>query len=412
MSLLVCSLKNRECMLQRCENCPDPNHLKNHIISEWFKELDEDEEITYQQWQTTDRCNLVTMTTSIEEYIDYLVSKLEKLTSHSYLTTTQAEYLRKCKENLRDESVIFLGDFAENYKFVVQDEVQGFHWNTQQITLHPVVIYFREHNEIKSKSFCFLSDDMEHDVSMVYKIQQTMTTFIREWLPDVQQIQYFSDGCAGQYKNKSNFFNLCKHEEDFGLKASWTFFATSHGKSPCDGIGGTVKRVTAKTSLHRPLKDQILDCSKMFQFCEYTGKFPNIKFFFISTGEMKELRVSLKKRFEGLTTIPGTRSYHHFEPVDNITIAAKRASDQEHHSYIHNFPNHKHSNSYIQYDIASSSYVACVYDQKWWIGLVENVNHDMQDAEIIFLHPSGPARSFSFPRREDKCLVPLAHILC
>ena len=79
-----------------------------------------------------------------------------------------------------------------------------------------------------------------------------MTSYIKEWLPNVKNVEYFSDGCAGQYKNKSNFFNLCKHEVDFGLKANWTFFATSHGKSPCDGIGGTVKRITAKICLQQP----------------------------------------------------------------------------------------------------------------------------------------------------------------
>ena len=39
-------------------------------------------------------------------------------------------------------------------------------------------------------------------------------------------------------------------------------FATSHGKQPCDGIGGTVKRLTAKASLQRPINNQILDAQK------------------------------------------------------------------------------------------------------------------------------------------------------
>ena len=36
--------------------------------------------------------------------------------------------------------------------------------------------------------------------------------------------------------------NLYLHREDFGLDAEWIVLATSHGKSPCDGIGGVVKR--------------------------------------------------------------------------------------------------------------------------------------------------------------------------
>ena len=47
------------------------------------------------------------------------------------------------------------------------------------------------------------------------------------------------------------FLNLCHHNEDFGMDAEWNFFATSHGKGPCDGLGGTVKRLAAKASLQR-----------------------------------------------------------------------------------------------------------------------------------------------------------------
>ena len=57
--------------------------------------------------------------------------------------------------------------------------------------------------------------------------------------PSLEKVYYFSDGCAGQYKN---FINLC-HKEDFGFFAEWNFFATSHGKSVCDRIGGTAKRL-------------------------------------------------------------------------------------------------------------------------------------------------------------------------
>ena len=51
---------------------------------------------------------------------------------------------------------------------------------------------------------------------------------------------------------------MCLHKEDFGLDAE-CFFPTSHGKSPCDGIGGVVKRHVAKRSLQRSLENQILD---------------------------------------------------------------------------------------------------------------------------------------------------------
>ena len=49
-------------------------------------------------------------------------------------------------------------------------------------------------------------------------------------LPGLSTIIYFTDGCAGQYKNRKKFYNLCQHRSDFGLNARWVFFATSHGK--------------------------------------------------------------------------------------------------------------------------------------------------------------------------------------
>ena len=86
-----------------------------------------------------------------------------------------------------------------------------------------------------------------------------MVEFLKERLPNVTEINYVSDGCGGQYKNFKNFFNLFSHKVDFSIKAEWIFFATSHGKSPCDGIGAVVKLHTAKRSSQRPLNNQILN---------------------------------------------------------------------------------------------------------------------------------------------------------
>ena len=60
--------------------------------------------------------------------------------------------------------------------------------------------------------------------------------------------------------------NQTYHFKDFGIKAIWSFFATSHGKSSCNGIGGTIKRLTAIESLQRVCKDQILTAEDMAKF--------------------------------------------------------------------------------------------------------------------------------------------------
>jgi hypothetical protein len=66
---------------------------------------------------------------------------------------------------------------------------------------------------------------------------------------------YLSDGSATQYKKTIKFINIY-HEQAFGLSTEWQFF-TSHGKGPAGGIGGTVKKLAAKTGLKRVYSNQI-----------------------------------------------------------------------------------------------------------------------------------------------------------
>ena len=117
----------------------------------------------------------------------------------------------------------------------MQDEIQGFHC----CTFHPVILYYKQGGELLSHSICYISDDLTHDVDFV--VSETVTFVKNFLLNNISQVFYFTDGCAGQYKNRKNFLNLCRHLEDFQIKAKWCFFATSHGKSPCDGIGRTLK---------------------------------------------------------------------------------------------------------------------------------------------------------------------------
>ena len=132
---------------------------------------------------------------------------------------------------------------------------------------------------------------------MVQLIQHVFIQHLQTILPQITRLEYFSDGCAGQYKNKKNLYNLCQHKNDFGIEATWNFFATSHGKSPCGGIGGTVKRVTGRASLQRLKENHILTALQMFNFCSTTANLSSIQFFFISKIEVAQKREILTKRY-------------------------------------------------------------------------------------------------------------------
>jgi hypothetical protein len=135
-------------------------------------------------------------------------------------------------------------------------------------------------------------------------------------------VHSFSDGCAGQYKNCKNFLNLCYHKEDFGIDCIWNFFATSHGKSLCDGVGGTVKRLAARASLQRPYDKQLLSAQEVFTFCK--DEIKGIHFIFISQADMEITRTTLEARYTIAKTVPGTRSFHQFVPLSASCIGTKR----------------------------------------------------------------------------------------
>ena len=166
--------------------------------------------------------------------------------------------------------------------------MQGYHWNKDQCTLHLVVIYYRnQQNQLVHKSICILSEDLDHDTSFVHELQRLVCNFIQETLPPIKHVEYLCDGCTGQYKNFKNLMNLCNHVNDFGFHDIWSFFATSHGKSPCDGIGGTVKKI-AQASLQRPVTDQILTFKAVEEFCK--ENIVGITFFFNYKKDMVQVR--------------------------------------------------------------------------------------------------------------------------
>ena len=222
-------------------------------------------------------------------------------------------------------------DFAENYAFIVQNEIQSFHWNNQQCTLHPAVVYYiNVDNKLEVKSFTFISKDLTHDTSFVYDVQCRIMEYIKQNLPLIRKIIYFSDGCAGQYKNYKNFLNICHHKEDFGLEAEWNFFATSHGKSAVDGIGGTVKRVVARASMQRSGTESILTAETMVKFC--LEKIPKITFQLIEEDTLKTVREKQLTRYELGRTIPGTRGFHFFCPISSNEITFKTISNSADYS--------------------------------------------------------------------------------
>ena len=73
----------------------------------------------------------------------------------------------------------------------------------------------------------------------------------------------------------------------------------------------------------------------MFEFCK--NNIEGIEFIYIDSKEVTETRKFLEKRLVNAFTVPGNRNFHQFFPIDKLSIAAKRCSEDEEIALTHNF---------------------------------------------------------------------------
>ena len=123
-------------------------------------------------------------------------------------------------------------------------------------------------------------------------------------------------------------------------------------------LGGTVKRFVARASLQRPLSKQIINFDSLHKFV--MENISTITFFCISSEYMVQLRSIQKLRFQLGKTIPGTRSFHFFQPTDHRTLKFKRTSIDIGLAGEHSFKRIKQKVSTD--DIRIMDFVCCKYD--------------------------------------------------
>ncbi|XP_067936855.1 mucin-like protein [Watersipora subatra] len=139
------------------------------------------------------------------------------------------------------------------------------------------------------------------------EVKRTLIRFIKENLLQVTHVNYFSDGSGAQYKNYKNFANLCHHELDFNLTASWSSFATSHGKGLCDGIGGVVKSLATHHSkqLVKSRKERLLSAEQLYKYA--SESIAGVEVFYVPTEEVAEQAAILEPRFKAARRVIGGR---------------------------------------------------------------------------------------------------------
>ncbi len=122
---------------------------------------------------------------------------------------------------------------------------------------------------------------------------------------------------------------MCHHNEDFELSAEWHFSATSHGKGACDGFGGTVKRLAARTSLQRPYEQQIMTPRQLFDWA--TISISAVTFEYCTIEDYEREQHFLEQRFLTSQTIQGSLSSR--QEYQLILQATHRHQAANHHAF-------------------------------------------------------------------------------
>jgi len=406
---IKCNPPRIQCFLDRCEECPGIEILK-HQLEKYFDQHGFDH-VEFKQWTTTDRATLETKIQSVEEFLTSFLDSISTLQRHDFIAKQQSQFLQTTKSGLKVGEFLVIGDFAENYSFVLQDAAQSFHWTNSQATIHPFICYYIDatNESIKHVSFVVVSESNTHDTVAVHLFQRVLIAFLTSKIARPTKIVYFSDGCAAQYKNRKNFANLCNHEQDFGMPAEWHFFATSHGKGPCDGVGGTVKRLAARASLQRPYENQILTPRQLFEFgC---ASIPAVNFHFTSIEDHERESTILEKRFQATRTIAGTHRLHSFCPISADKLEVREFSANEEKRVECVFAHSSPTLDNIVNITANTGYITAVYDHMWWLAYVTKTMPDSGEVEVSFLVPRGPSRSFHYPTRADILVISTEDVL-
>lgn len=173
---------------------------------------------------------------TVGECFEVLVTKMPHFLLHTFIKRVQADEFKSERESVKDDpdKVVIQVDFAENYTAKLQNEIQSAYWAYSQVTIFTICIWEQQ----GVHSLVIVSDYLHHDKYAVNVFLQVILQWLDENVRRFEKHVFFSDGAASQFKQRFLFCSLTL----LGRRITWNFFATSHGKGPVDGIGGTAKR--------------------------------------------------------------------------------------------------------------------------------------------------------------------------
>ena len=245
-----------------------------------------------------------------DQFIEIFEDEFILLRDHIRRITTQFQQMKKLRENLDTEVEITVQlDYAENYSCIFQDEPSQVFYDRNLLTVHPMIAHFRDHEgNLLHKSFAGISNITNHAAPTTVGFLSSLMPRLKQIRPNLEVVHYLSDSPANQYRNKSIVKFIADHARIFeGVQATWDYFEVGHGKGPCDGIGGSLKK-SAEICVKR---GEVIKTAEDFVQC--VTPHSQVEMFLLTEEEI----VAASKHVKNSTYVKGISTAHSIRYSEN-----------------------------------------------------------------------------------------------
>lgn len=315
---VIDSLLCDNCDSKSCEICEGNMNL----FKEMFQNVPSDKLVELIQWrQDVYQLKMFTLQLTFQDVMNEFSEKLFDFKVHLEIKKAQSSFFHQCINSPSEEVAVVQIDFAENFKCISQNEIQSAYFNQHTVSIVTVVLWV----DRRTYSKVFVMDDRSHSKYCVYACLDLIMKDVKQKFPTVKIVKMFSDGCAGQFKNRWNLSNVVFAQELFGLDMTWDFFAPGHGKGAVDGIGGIVKRAVYQRIMSGEVR---VYSAEDFHNC-IEKSLSGIVSTLIPDNVIQETESSISQTWKKVKAIPGVTKYFSFKRCNEVMIDASEKALSE-----------------------------------------------------------------------------------
>ena len=118
------------------------------------------------------------------DFCKQFLAEMEEFKAHAHRVSAQYGAVRELKERLPANHATIQMDFVENYTCDYTDEIQSAYYNKAQVTIHPVVVHYKQESILSHKSFVIISNDRNHTAAAVFAFIKKLVVKIKQQLPE------------------------------------------------------------------------------------------------------------------------------------------------------------------------------------------------------------------------------------